>query len=318
MSNILLTGSTGFLGTALIPKLLAKGDRVLALARNPEKAKAILPAEVEIIEGDITKPGLGVKKAPNIEQVWHLAAVVQLSQRDKEETFKVNLMGTKNTIEFCRDHNISKLVYVGTAYADKRRNPYEESKFQAEGLVLHSGLQTVVFKPSIIVGKGSSFGTLGTVVTILARVHRRAELLRREIEIALRLPLLEPTLRIDGQPAAHLNLIPVGQVASSIARLADGSNGAIWLTNPRPPTVANVFAWIGEILLIRLIAREDFSHSLTEEVVASSMSAFLPYFRGEDENMPSSILPFRTGKAFIQRLVRCILSDKLKSMRSSQ
>ncbi|TBV83378.1 MAG: TIGR01777 family protein [Desulfobulbaceae bacterium] len=54
--NILLTGTTGFIGSALIPHLLAAGHQLKVLVRNPQKA-AILPREVGIVMGDPTQPG---------------------------------------------------------------------------------------------------------------------------------------------------------------------------------------------------------------------------------------------------------------------
>ena len=53
--SILITGATGNIGGEVLAQLLAKGLRVRALVRNPETAR--LPLEVEIVPGDLTRPG---------------------------------------------------------------------------------------------------------------------------------------------------------------------------------------------------------------------------------------------------------------------
>src|SRR5512141_1148291 len=57
--KIAVVGSTGVLGRALIPSLLQSGHAVRALARSAAKARAVLPADTQILEGDLLAPNSG-------------------------------------------------------------------------------------------------------------------------------------------------------------------------------------------------------------------------------------------------------------------
>ena len=98
VSVLLMTGFPGFLGSALLPRLLAKreGSRAVCLVQSQhlltarkrlleiENDHASVRGRVELVEGDITVPGLGLH-APDrdwlddVSEVWHLAAVYDLT-----------------------------------------------------------------------------------------------------------------------------------------------------------------------------------------------------------------------------------------------
>ncbi|GAH94245.1 unnamed protein product, partial [marine sediment metagenome] len=124
---ILVTGGSGFIGTALTQKLLGKGHRVYSVSRHPpEPADNLIP-----LVGDITQPNLGLaemKPLKDITIVYHLAGIHSLRQADKDSSiWKTNVEGTKSVLEFCLKHDIPKLFFTSTAYA-WTVNPYGRSK----------------------------------------------------------------------------------------------------------------------------------------------------------------------------------------------
>ena len=128
-----MTGFPGFLGSALLPGILAKreGSRVVCVvqARHMDEAKTRLAEivaahpdiadRVQLVEGDITKPGLGLSDSvpvDDVDEVWHLAAVYDLAVAEDVARL-VNIGGTDNVLQFCRQRrNFRRLQYVSTCY----------------------------------------------------------------------------------------------------------------------------------------------------------------------------------------------------------
>ena len=174
MPATLLTGATGFVGQAVLARLLERTDRdvhVLVRASSQEGAQArvdgILHAlfgdprrhadRVHATRGDLLRPGLGVDVATRarltdeIDEILHAGASVSFNlSLDKSRA--INVAGTRRVLELaeaCR--RLRRLTYVSTAYVagDRRdtatedeldigqgfRNAYEQSKHEAERMV---------------------------------------------------------------------------------------------------------------------------------------------------------------------------------------
>ena len=119
--NIFLTGATGFVGNQLSKELLAEDHHLYILCRNTQKAESFMEempssliGKVTCIIGDLSENALGISE-DKIEElnerndaVYHMAAYLSFDPAQKEETFNVNLEGTRHVLEFaektgCRD-----------------------------------------------------------------------------------------------------------------------------------------------------------------------------------------------------------------------
>ncbi|MGV9709895.1 SDR family oxidoreductase [Gordonia sp. NPDC003424] len=270
MSTVLMTGFPGFLGSALLPRVLARRpgstmvcvvqDRHLDTARDRlaaiEKDHPDIAGRTELVVGDITVPGLGLDAdtARDIDEVFHLAAVYDLAV-GLEIAQKVNVEGTANVIAFCRElSGFRRLQYVSTCYVSGRYdgefleddldvgqdfyNHYESTKFEAEKLVraaIDDGLPATIYRPGIVVGDSSTGETQKYDGPYFV-----AEFLRRQrLPIAV-LPSVDDTVRTS--------LVPRDFVIAALDELSvhDGSLGRTYaLTDPEPPTargVAEIFA----------------------------------------------------------------------------
>jgi len=189
-----MTGFPGFLGSALLPRLLAKreGTRAICLVQDRHMATAQARlAQIQadaphtadrimLVSGDITQPGLGISPGHDgavndVTEVWHLAAVYDLSVA-AEIARKVNVEGTANVLQFCQERaNFQRLQYVSTCYVSGRyqgefpeaelelgqafQNHYESTKFEAEKLVraaMADGLPATIYRPGIVVGDSTT------------------------------------------------------------------------------------------------------------------------------------------------------------------
>jgi nucleoside-diphosphate-sugar epimerase len=113
MSN-LVTGATGFLGGHLVDRLLAAGQPVRALVRNPAKAERLKEQGVEIVPGDVTEPASLPAAVAGCDTIYHLAAHV--SDWGPWDTFhKVTVQGTENVFAAAAKASVKRLVLVSTA-----------------------------------------------------------------------------------------------------------------------------------------------------------------------------------------------------------
>lgn len=298
--NVLITGGSGFLGSALAEKLLACGHRVYSLSRHPPAPREnLIP-----LQGDIMEEGLGLRsiiKYPDIDEVQHLAAIHNLGPDRDGTIWHTNVQGTINVIDFCKAHEIPRLCFTSTAYT-QGRNPYEQSKAYCETLVRESGLDWTIFKPPIIMGSTQHFyqGHLAQFVMLLVKVHKRAELIRRKVEGVLRLPVIEPVFRLKANPKGKINLIQVDELVN--AMVSHDTPGTYWLTHPDPPTVEDVCNWVGEMIMVRIMITHDFQTMPIEALFARLANAFTPYLWGDE--FPTDLVQCKPiTKEFIQQTI---------------
>jgi len=145
--RVLVTGGDGFIGKELVRQLIREGAEVTVLSRSKTSASHHLCA-------DITKADELADITGTYDVVYHLAALVSVrkSLQNPEETFKINVEGTKNMLEFAKRCNVKKFIFCSScmvyghndgAVAETSpcgpENPYGKSKLEAEKLVRESG-----------------------------------------------------------------------------------------------------------------------------------------------------------------------------------
>ena len=307
--SVLVTGGSGFVASALIPRLIEKGHCVLGLSRHPPiGSRELIP-----IIGDITKPNLGLEDVPeDITAVYHLAGIHSLRQEDKEGfIWKTNVGGTRNVLDTMAKYNIKRLIFTSTAYTWPV-NPYGLSKIQNERdlakFAKEHNIELTILKPSIVMGTAENPypGHFSRFISAVIRTHRRAELIRRKIEGSLRLPVIEPLFRIKGNPEGKLNLIQIDQVAWGIANIEEA--GTFWLTHPDPPTLQQLADWISDLIMVRLKFEPEFKPTPIEAAFQKMTAAFAPYLQGD--NFPSNLqLSPPITKSFIQETAKRTVLD---------
>ena len=90
----LVTGATGFIGTTLVERLLARNDEVRALVRDPGRAGALAAMGARLVRGDVSEPDSLADAVPDVDVVVHLAGLVKALTR--EQLFAVNAEGTRS------------------------------------------------------------------------------------------------------------------------------------------------------------------------------------------------------------------------------
>lgn len=168
--QITVTGSTGFVGGYLVPVLLERGNPVRALARRPERARALEQAGAEVVAGDLLdRPSLEAALSGS-EAVIHLAAVADSSDPDLNRD--VNVTGSRNLVAACAAVGVSRIINISSTCAGRElQDAYGRTKLEAEAEFDHDGLQVTHLRPTMIYGHGSKeFDLFARAVGKLARV----------------------------------------------------------------------------------------------------------------------------------------------------
>lgn len=170
MKPTLVTGATGFVGWHVARKLLERGERVRALARDPARLREL--EDVERFQGDLRDPESLARAVEGCGVVYHVAADYRLWTRDPEEMYRSNVAGTRNLFEAARRTGIERVVYTSTVgcigipkdgIGDEQtpvsigemKGPYKRSKFLAEKVALEfagGGFPVVIVNPTAPVG----------------------------------------------------------------------------------------------------------------------------------------------------------------------
>jgi NADH dehydrogenase len=164
MSTTLVTGASGFVGSHLVPTLIAAGHRVVALVRTPEDAHLVigrLPADtrgaVETRIGDITHPATLGPALTGVDAVVHLAAIPRDFSGGADLRL-VNTEGTRAIVVAMADAGVRRLVHMSAmGVEDVPDLHYASSKAKAETLVRGSRLDWTILKPSLQFGEGDGF-----------------------------------------------------------------------------------------------------------------------------------------------------------------
>lgn len=264
MSIVFFTGFPGFLGSNLLPRILARSETSSAVClvqakfadlarRRVDELVAGQPAlggRIRLVNGDITRPGLDLEDAASfrdeITEIYHLAAVYDL-EVPHEIGMKVNVEGTRNLLALAADcPALERFQYVSTCYVSGRHsgaftesdldkgqkfnNYYELTKFLAEEEVqkqMAEGLPATIYRPAVVVGDSRSGETQkydGPYVVI--------RWLLRQPKVAV-MPVVGDTTKHE------LNVVPSDFVIDAMAYLSglEASAGKVYqLADPDPPT----------------------------------------------------------------------------------
>jgi dihydroflavonol-4-reductase len=173
VSRVLVTGATGFVGSHLVERLLADGYAVTCLVRDLRKLRWLEGLEVQLVEGDCTKPASLEAAVQGASLVFHCAGLTKaLHARDY---YRVNHLGTKNLLAACAKYGseIKRFILVSSQAAagpspDGRPvteadsahpvSDYGRSKFMAEEATLawQGFFPVVIVRPPCVYGPRDS------------------------------------------------------------------------------------------------------------------------------------------------------------------
>lgn len=255
--KICVLGGSGFVGSALVSELAARGKRVKVLTRRREHAKAlILLPTVEVVEANVHDARVLAREFRGCDAVINLIGILHEKARgrvDKPQArrgdFHENHVELpRKAINACAEAGVARLLHMSALGADPTsRSAYQRSKGAGEALVRESGMQAsahpgtlggakltarrgmqvTIFRPSVIFGPGDSF------LNLFARL----------LKLLPVVPLACPDARF--QP------VYVGDVASAFADSLDDLEtfGKTYdLCGPREYTLLQLMQYLQKVL----------------------------------------------------------------------
>jgi nucleoside-diphosphate-sugar epimerase len=235
----LITGATGFVGVHLCRALVSEGHSVVALVRNPAKAKA-LPAEVETLAGDLGLFAEPDAVLPAVDVVVHLAGVVAAPTADVYEQINfssvVDLVGCLEKQQWKPKRLLfaSSLAAAGPSPAGRAWteadalapiDPYGEAKARAEDAVRGASFPTTSFRPCIVFGPQDP-----ATLTLFKSASRGVG------------------LRVGSQPQ-RLSFVDVRDVVSAIVKMSEDERDGhqtYYVSHPDPTNLDHIWKALGQ------------------------------------------------------------------------
>jgi dihydroflavonol-4-reductase len=171
---VLVSGATGFVGSAVARALLREGARVRVLARSSSPRGNLLGLDLEVVQGDLMDPASLTPAFEGVRRLFHVAADYRLWAKDPEDIVRNNREGTRAVMTAAMSAGVERIVYTSSvatlgfrdsgAPSDENDplteadaiGAYKRSKVVAERLVeqmaAREGLPVVIVNPSTPIG----------------------------------------------------------------------------------------------------------------------------------------------------------------------
>ena len=171
--TVLVTGATGFVGSAVLRALLDAGQAVRALVRAGSDRRNLEGLDVEPVEGDLGDAASLARAVAGCEALYHVAADYRLWVPEPATIYRANVEGTRALMRAAAEAGVARIVYTSSvavlglhadgapadetvpATLDDMIGPYKRSKFLAEQAVTEmaaEGLPVVIVNPSTPIG----------------------------------------------------------------------------------------------------------------------------------------------------------------------
>jgi dihydroflavonol-4-reductase len=277
----LVTGASGFVGSAVVRALVRRGEPVRAMVRSSSRLRLLEGLPVEVVIGDLADPRTCEAAVKGCRALFHVAADYRLWVTEPAPMYRTNVDGTRALLSAAGDAGVARIVHtssVATLGSRPDRLPadettpatlagmighYKRSKFLAEEAareLAQAGLPIVIVNPSAPIGPGDARPTpTGRVVLEAARGRMPAY-----VDTGLNV------VHVDDVAQGHLlafergrvgeryilggDNLPLGEMLATIARLV-GRKPPRWRL---PATAVLPVAFVAEALARLGIGAEPF------------------------------------------------------------
>ncbi|HEX2089791.1 MAG TPA: NAD-dependent epimerase/dehydratase family protein [Actinomycetota bacterium] len=190
-----VTGATGFIGGHLAEKLRSRGDDVVALVRNRDKAAKLRDIGCELVQGDLSDEAAIQNGVTGCDSVFHVGAVyeVGIPASKRPAMYDANVRGTERVLDAAARAQVGRIVYVSTINVfgntrgkivdEEYRRPsddflsyYDETKYLAHQVALdriRRGYPIVIAQPGGVYGPGDT-SQIANFVDLIRRGRLKA------------------------------------------------------------------------------------------------------------------------------------------------
>ncbi|TAM76829.1 NAD-dependent epimerase/dehydratase family protein [bacterium] len=252
--RVLVTGASGFIGSAVVRELLERGHRtrVLYHERKPSFGEG-----VEAVQGDVTDAATLAAAVDGCSAIVHAVqfASSPVEQPRKGLTFeRVDLGGVRNLLLHAKPVGITRFIYLsGLGLSETSTLPSHRAKALAERAIRESGLRFTFIKPSLVAGEGSRS------VRTLAKLIREA-----------------PVIPLIGDGSSKVQPVYVGDVARLIVDALESpaaADRAIEIGGPEVMTMKGLMLRVAALMGVRKLA---LAGPLPLIILAAALAQWLP------------------------------------------
>ena len=244
----LVTGAGGFLGQYLVEQLLARGDRVRGLIRGnyPELKRLGVPC----VHADLRDAQAARSACAGVDVVFHAAGVAGI-WGPWEHYYGINVIGTQNILDGCREHRVPRLVYTSSpsvTFDGRAQENVDETAPYPRRWLCHYSHTKALGEQAVLAANGP------TLLTCALRPHliwgpRDRHLIPRLIARAR-----AGQLRRVGDGTNRVDMVAVENAAEAHLQAADAlrpgspvAGRAYFISQGEP---VNCWDWINEILAL--------------------------------------------------------------------
>ncbi len=150
---VLLTGATGYVGARLIPLLEQQPIRLRCLARKPDTLHSQINAATEIVSGDV----LNLQSLRQALEGVHTAYYLVHLMSSSADFQKDDRQAASNFGQAAQEAGVRRIIYLGGLGddSDPRLSPHLRSRHEVGQILRDSGVETIEFRASMVIGAGS-------------------------------------------------------------------------------------------------------------------------------------------------------------------
>jgi len=215
--RVVVTGGTGYLGSAIVRALARSGHTPVVFSRHASDAG--LPGDA--VDGDVRDRAAVTRAVPGADAVCHAAALVSVWRARPVEFDDVNVEGLRTVLDVCREMRTPRIVYTSSFLAlppagrsaPLAANDYQRTKARAHAVAqdaAESGLPVISLVPGVIYGPGA--GTEGNLIGRLIR-----DQLAGTLPGIIGADCKWSCAQIDDVAEAHVSAITKGRVGQTYA-----------------------------------------------------------------------------------------------------
>jgi uncharacterized protein YbjT (DUF2867 family) len=215
MRRVFVTGGTGYLGRALISKLLERGHEARALVRPGSESK--LPGGCEAVAGDPLEESSFAGRVSPSDTFVQLVGVPRPSPAKARQFREIDLVSGRASVSAARASGVEHFVYVSVAQPAPVMKTYWQVRAEVEQLLRESGVPSTVLRPWYVLGPGHRWPYL------LKPFYYVCERLPSTRETALRLGFVTHAQMIDAlvraveEPAHDFRVLTVPDIRAASA-----------------------------------------------------------------------------------------------------
>lgn len=215
--NVFITGGTGYVGRALIPRLLERGHKVRALVRRGSEKK--LPRDCDAVIGDALDAASFAEQVQPSDTFVQLVGVPHPSPAKAAEFRSIDLVSARASVSAAAGAGVKHFVYVSVAQPSPVMKAYQATRAEAEKMIRDSGLAATILRPWYVLGPGHRWPyALAPMYWLLESIPATRETARRLGLVTLE-EMVAALVRAVESPADGIRILDVPSIRGAASEI---------------------------------------------------------------------------------------------------